>query len=358
MKCVDRLMKRAVIDRVFPGGVVLASRKGRTEFNEAYGRADLFSGEPAEKETVYDLASLTKPLATTLAVMVLVQESRLELDQPIETILPRFSDPRISQVTIRHLLCHSSGLPAYRPYFLHLRHLPVASRKKELEKRLMETVLEGVPGGQVIYSDLGFMILRWIVETVSGGMRLDHFVTERIYRPLGLAHLFFNDLNHPVLHEKVAATELCDWRNVLLKGQVHDDNTHFMGGVDGQAGLFGTAADVGRLISALISDYKGRGAGGAFFKKGLVRQFWTRQGPQGRALGFDMPAEKGASCGRFFPETAVGHLGFTGTSFWIDPEREIFIVLLTNRVHPSRSNIAIRKFRPVIHDAIMKQLIM
>jgi serine-type D-Ala-D-Ala carboxypeptidase len=347
-------MRQAVEDRIFPGGVLLVSRDDRIVFFEAYGRADLFSGEPATKETIYDLASLTKPLATTLAVMRLVQQFRLGLDQPVVSVLPCFTGPMMDRVTIRQLLSHSSGLADYRPYYLSLRHFPLNARKEQLETLLTRERLVGVPGRQVLYSDLGFMILRWIVETISG-MRLDHFLAEFLYHPLGLKRLFFINLKQPADPDNVAATELCPWRNILLKGKVHDDNAFVMGGIDGHAGLFGTAGDVARLISALLSDYRGH-SGRSFFKSDLIREFWSRQMPSGRALGFDMPSADDASCGQYFSKTGVGHLGYTGTSFWIDPEKSIFIVLLTNRVHPSRYNVGIRRFRPLIHDEIMLSL--
>jgi serine-type D-Ala-D-Ala carboxypeptidase len=351
MKRVDFLMRQAIDDRIFPGGILLVSRDNRIEFFEAYGCADLFSGALVTRDTLYDLASLTKPLATTLAVMQLIQQSRLSLDQPAVSVLPRFLDTLMSQVTIRHLLSHSSGLADYRPYYLNLRQFPFQERKEQLEKMLTRERLAGVPGRQALYSDLGFMILRCIVETISG-KRLDHFVSDFLYHPLGLERLFFIDLEQPAVHDNIAATELCPWRNILLKGKVHDDNAFILGGIDGHAGLFGSAGDVARLISILLSDFRGQ-SGRSFFNAALIREFWSRQTPSGRALGFDMPSADGASCGQLFSKTGVGHLGYTGTSFWIDPEKSIFIVLLTNRVHPSRFNIGIRRFRPLIHDEIM-----
>ena len=351
MNQVDRLMHQAIEDRIFPGGVLLVSRDKQIEFFEAYGCADLFSGAPVTKDTIYDLASLTKPLATTLAVMQLIQESRLSLDQLVVSFLPHFLDPLMSQVTIRHLLAHSSGLAGYRPYYLNLRQIPLKERKKQLDKMLTQEHLVCIPGRQVLYSDIGFMILRWIIETISG-QRLDHFLSEFLYHPLELERLFFVDMNQQACNDNIAATELCDWRNILLKGKVHDDNAFIMGGIDGHAGLFGSAVDIARMISTLLSDRRGK-SGGSFFNSDLIQVFWSRQTPSGRALGFDMPSTDGASCGHFFPKTTVGHLGYTGTSFWIDPERSIFIVLLTNRVHPSRFNVGIRKFRPIIHNQIM-----
>ena len=351
MKRVDLMMRQAVKDRVFPGGVLLVSRDDRIEFFEAYGHADLFSGASVNRDTLYDLASLTKPLATTLAVMQLIQASRLSLDQPAVSVLPRFHDPLMSQITIRQLLAHSSGLADYHPYYLDLRWFPLEERKAQLEKMLVREHLVGVPGRQVLYSDIGFMLLRWIIETISG-QRLDHFLFDSLYHPLGLDRLFFIELNRQRCDDNIAATELCTWRNALLKGKVHDDNAYIAGGIDGHAGLFGSAAEVARLISVLLSDYRGQ-SDRPFFNSDLIRVFWSRQTSSGRALGFDMPSNNGASCGRFFSEASVGHLGYTGTSFWIDPQRSIFIVLLTNRVHPSRYNVGIRRFRPRIHNEIM-----
>jgi len=354
MKRVDRLMHQAIEDRIFPGGVLLVSRDDRIEFFEAYGCADLFSGEPVTRDTIYDLASLTKPLATTLAVMHLIQESRLSLDQPVVSVLPRFLDPLMSRVTIRHLLAHSSGLADYHPYYLNLRQVPLTERREQLETMLTQERLSCVPGRQVLYSDMGFMILRWIIETISG-QRLDQLLSEFLYHPLGLEHLFFIDLEQQAYNGNIAATEFCVWRNSLIKGKVHDDNAFIMGGIDGHAGLFGSAADVARLISVLLSDSRGQ-SDQSFFNSNLIQVFWSRQTPSGRALGFDMPSADGASCGHFFPKTSVGHLGYTGTSFWIDPEKSIFIVLLTNRVHPSRYNVGILRFRPLIHNEIMMNM--
>jgi CubicO group peptidase (beta-lactamase class C family) len=348
---VDYLMKKAVMDRVFPGAVLLVSKDNRIEFFEAYGCADLFSGAPVTRDTLFDMASLTKPLATTLAVMQLMQQSRLVLDQPVVSMLPGFRDPRMSRVTVRHLLGHCSGLTAYRPFFLNLRFVAPAERHERLKGMLIEEKLVDDPGNQVMYSDIGFMILRWMVESITGD-RLDHFVTQSIYRPLGLQRIHFMGAEQGDYNENIAATELCMWRNFLIKGTVHDDNAFIVGGIDGHAGLFGSAWDVASLITVLLSDYR-KVSGGGFFDTELIRLFWSRFSPFGRALGFDMPSANGASCGRFFGKSSVGHLGFTGTSFWIDPVRSVFVVLLSNRVHPSRFNIEIRRFRPLIHDEIM-----
>jgi len=199
------------------------------------------------------------------------------------------------------------------------------------------------------------MILQWVVESVARE-RLDRFVGETIFTPLGLKNLYFNDLATDRHQAEYAATECCPWRGMLLKGAVHDDNAFAMGGIAGHAGLFGTARDVYGLLATLLAVYQGRQQT-SIFRPAIVRTFLDRLPNAERTLGFDAPAATGASCGRYVSQKSVGHLGFTGTSFWMDLERSIIIILLTNRVHPSRDNIRIRAFRPVLHDAVMKGIL-
>ena len=210
-------------------------------------------------------------------------------------------------------------------------------------------------GRQTVYSDIGFMILEWLIEHICG-KRLDRFVFERIYSPLGLGNLFFIDLDAPQPQGLFAATEQCSWRNKLLTGQVHDENAYVAGGIQGHAGLFGTTGDVHRLLRELMSAYHGEPSAG-LFQTELVRLFFRRLPDTDKALGFDAPAAHNSSSGRFFSMNSVGHLGFTGTSFWMDLDRSIIVILLSNRVHPTRENTAIKEFRPKLHDAVMKQLL-
>ena len=196
------------------------------------------------------------------------------------------------------------------------------------------------------------MILEWVVESVAR-QRLDRFVTETIFTPLDLKNLYFIDLAADRRVTEFAATERCPWRGILLKGAVHDDNAFAMGGIAGHAGLFGTARDVYQLLATLLSVYQGRQKT-SLFQPAIVRTFLDRPPNAERALGFAAPAATGASCGRYFSKNSVGHLGFTGTSFWMELERSVIIILLTNRVHPSRDNIRIRAFRPVLHDVVME----
>jgi CubicO group peptidase (beta-lactamase class C family) len=189
-KDIDALMKDAVSSNVFPGGVLLVSMGGAVVFFEAYGVENLYSGSPVTQKTVFDLASLTKPLATTLAVMKLIQQSNLTLNQNLGSILPSIKNTAKQKIRIEHLLYHNSGLPDYRPYYKLMRKIQPGQRKDVLRELLVKEPLIHLPGRQVVYSDLGFMVLCWVVETVSG-IRLDHYVMENIYRPLNLKALFF-----------------------------------------------------------------------------------------------------------------------------------------------------------------------
>ena len=348
-------MRQAVADGVFPGAVLLVARDEEILLHEAWGTADLSAGRAVTVETVFDLASLTKPLATTLAVMRLVRQGLLELETPLATVLPVMAGTAKAGVTVRQLLSHASGWPAWQPYFERLRALPEGERRARLARYLAEEPLAAAPGEVFLYSDLDFLALGLMVEACSG-MRLDRFVRQAVYRPLGIDDLFFNPLDEAPAARRYAATEQCPWRGRVLCGAVHDDNAYVLNGVAGHAGLFGTAAGVWDLLQALLRIYSGEG-GSAWLSQSLVQTMWTRVDRSDWALGFDTPAAHGSSSGRHFSSRSVGHLGFTGTSFWLDLDRRIAVVLLTNRVHPSRANVRIREFRPRIHDAIMEWLL-
>lgn len=344
-------MEEAVANDIFPGGVLLVAAADSVVFFEAYGYADVFSKRPMTKETVFDLASLTKPLATTLVVMQLVSQHKLRLDQNLGSILPLLYNSDKSRITLKQLLCHTSGLCDYRPYYESLDKLPPERRKDALRDFLVNEPLITPPGVKVLYSDLGFMLLNWAVEQVSE-RRLDQFVDAEIYALLGIENLFFIPLDSEPRNVQFAATERCPWRGTLIDGVVHDENAYAVGGIEGHSGLFGTAADVCRLLCVLLNDLCGKSEN-ILFKKELLQTFLRRDGSDGRALGFDAPSSTGSSCGQYFSKKSVGHLGFTGTSFWMDLERGIIVILLTNRVHPSRDNVEIKAFRPQLHDIVM-----
>lgn len=356
MKHVDKLMREGVSDNVFPGGVLLVAKGDTILFHQAYGSADPTARQEMTLETVFDLASLTKPLATTLATILLIQENRLSLSDRLSRLLTPFESTDKADITVAQLLSHTSGYPDYRPYYQQLRRLPPGKRALFRQELLVKEALVNPIGQKAVYSDLGFMVLRWVIETLAE-KRLDGFVTARVYSPLGIKDLFFIDLNEPrKTGHHFAATEHCPWRKHLIKGAVHDDNAYVMGGIDGHAGLFGTAAAVFRLLGILHASWRGRGEPFIFDAK-LLQRFFTRRMDPDRGLGFDVPARTGSSCGRYFSDHTVGHLGFTGTSFWMDLDRSITVILLTNRVHPTRKNEKIKAFRPVIHDAIMRHLV-
>lgn len=354
MNSVDGLMREATARNIFPGARLLVARAGRILLDKAYGQANIYSREAVTRTTLFDLASLTKPLATTLALVKLIQKGKLQLDQTLAAILPDFAASSKGDIPIHRLLDHTSGLPDYRPYYLEIRHLPVDRRKEALQHRIIAEPLVSVIGEKTRYSDIGFMILQWVAEGLSG-ISLDDFVKTEIYDPLGVENLFYIRHDRFIPAGKYAATEFCPWRQRMLAGQVHDDNAYVMGGVAGHAGLFGSASAVHAVLEELLYNFHGNPSK-RVFSPDLVRLFFRKNPGGDRALGFDMPSAVGSSSGNHFTlDSTVGHLGFTGTSFWMDLDLQMIVILLTNRVHPSRANESIKVFRPLIHDQVMKE---
>ena len=253
-------MQQAAAEGVFPGGVLLVSRQGVIEDLFVCGVGNRFTQRPVTAETVFDLASLTKPLATTLAVMLLVADGRLALGQPLASLLDVFTGTDKAAITVRQLLNHTAGLPDYRPYYTELVRVPHEMRRHALLREIARTPLAHGIGQTELYSDLGFMVLGEAVETISG-KRLDRLVGEAVYAPLGLNDggppLCFVDLAAPTIFSDVAATELCPWRHRLLEGVVHDENAFALGGIAGHAGLFGSARAVHILIAAFWKAFCG-----------------------------------------------------------------------------------------------------
>jgi CubicO group peptidase (beta-lactamase class C family) len=349
---VNELMLEGLRENVFPGAVLLAGSGDVPIFYEAYGKADLFSGRSMTRETVFDLASLTKPLATTLAVARLVDLGRIDLDFPVAHWLTGLTGSDKAAVTARQLLSHQSGLPAHRRFYMALKSLPAPARKGAVLDLLKKVPLENPPGRKVVYSDLGFMLLCRLVEAVTG-VSLCDFLKSEIYDPMGISDLFFVNLDAkgPMIRHGYAATELCPLRKRLLIGEVHDDNAWYAGGVDGHAGLFGTASAVFKLLRALAAGYRGQRS---LFSRRIIGEIFHGTPGNPLPLGLDRPSAKNSSAGRSFSAQTVGHLGFTGVSFWWDLEKDVVIILLTNRVHPSRWNTRLQQFRPRIHDRVME----
>jgi CubicO group peptidase (beta-lactamase class C family) len=368
---VVRELEAAVASGAFPGAVILVSRAGRVLYHGAVGSRSLEPARaPMEPDTVFDLSSLTKPLATTTAFMLLVQEKKVRLDDRVTRFFPNFGVHGKTHVTFRHLLAHCSGLPAWRPYDREVVRVErqgrlnfAASRgaKEFVYEQIHRERPEYETGTRSLYSDLGFMLLGELIELVTR-RPLDRFCHERVFRPLGLRSTAFVDLSQLRARKLspitgiIAPTERCAWRGRLLCGEVHDDNAYAMGGVAGHAGLFASAADVDVLANRLRACWR---AEDDFVASEVVREFWTRDRtvPDSTwALGWDTPSTTHSSAGTRIGTPAVGHLGFTGTSLWIDLERDAHVILLTNRVHPRRDNDRIREVRPRVHDAVFEAL--
>lgn len=349
METVVRLMRRAMEEGVFPGAVLLGALAGEIRFLEAFGLARLSPPRPVTRDTVFDLASLTKPLATAASCMALASAGRFDPDRALGSVLPDFAGTPRETVTLAQVLGHTAGFPDWRPWFEELLPLPPGERPARLHRLLVQEPLAYAPGERTVYSDPGYLALQWVL-THGLNKDLSAIAREWVFTPLGIRDLTFLPPAFPV----PATTETDPETGRFLEGRVHDDNARALGGVAGHAGLFGTARGVFDLVSALLSAFAGETVPG--FSPAVVREFLTRRpGPGGFVLGFDTPTPPSSS-GTRFPPGSVGHLGFTGTSFWANPSTGAVIVLLTNRVHPTRENQAIRTFRPVIHDALMKAM--
>ena len=371
---VDRALDKAIEKAEIPGAVVLARmpREGEVlEHLSTRGHAVLRPERlPMTRDTIFDLASLTKPMVTTASIMLLVKDGLIALDDPVAKFLPAFADREKESVTVRHLLTHSAGLKPWRAF----HELLIQKERKTGERivgtpegqawildRVVRSALVHEPGEAAVYGDLDFIALGAVVEAVSGAT-LDAFSAERIFSPLSMNDTHFmpvpvdgagaEDAVPAALRRRIAATENCSWRDRILWGEVHDPNASAMGGVAGHAGLFSTADDVMTFAEALLAGWHGRSD---LFPEPLVKEFCTRQhmpADSDWALGWDTPTEGVSSSGQHFSADSVGHLGFTGTSLWIDLEREAVVVMLTNRVHlvAKRSRFDLR---PKVHDFII-----
>jgi CubicO group peptidase (beta-lactamase class C family) len=320
-----------------------------------------------QRETLFDLASLTKVIATTSLILWAQQDGLCELDDCLQQFYPRWCHTGIGAVTLRQLLTHTGGLSAWRPLYRDL--LPALpptddaalarQRRRQVTCAILQQPLEYLPGTHVIYSDLGFILLGTLLEQLYG-QALSTLFLHKVAQPLSLSHIAYRPLglDSPLPHTAAAyaATEACNWRGRVLAGEVHDENAAAMGGIAGHAGLFATAQEVWRFAQALLDTAAGKRQ---WLHSTQLKASWQRQStPSGntRALGWDTPTPGASTAGDYFSPHAIGHLGFTGTSMWIDPDQDVIVILCTNRVHPTRQATGIRRLRPAVHNLVMREL--
>ena len=325
LEIINRVVSEGMRAGGFPGAAVVIGRQGAAVWRRGFGTLGWESDSPAvtTDRTIYDLASLTKVVATTTAAMILFDEGKLSLDARVCDIIPGFVGKWKDEVTVRHLLTHRSGLPAGRELWRAPR------TPEEARQAVIETPLAYRPGRYFEYSDLGADMLGWVVEAVSG-QPLDQFVRERVFEPLGMNDTFFRPTDS--LRARIAPTEVSPPRGYPLRGEVHDENAYILGGVAGHAGLFSTADDLAIFAQMMLNG--GVYDGVRIVSDSTVRLF-TQRAAGSRALGWEM-AEGRHGAGEYLSPDAYGHVGFTGTSLWIDPQRNMFVILLTNRVHAAR----------------------
>jgi CubicO group peptidase (beta-lactamase class C family) len=347
-----RFLDSSIAAGAAPGAVLGVSHKGQW-FIHGTGRLGLNDPTRPDSTTVYDLASLTKVIGLTTAMMLAVDSGLIDLDAPIQHYVPAFTGANKEQVTVRHLLVHASGLTAWRPLYRE-----TATRAEALA--LADTTpLDTLPGTRYTYSDLGAIVLTQAVEAVFH-RRLDSLLADRVFRPLAMSSTRY--LPPASWLSRIAPTENDPWRGRVIRGEVHDENSVRLEGVSGHAGLFSSAPDLLRfgawLLSGMQPNDEATHSGKLAIRAETVRAFVQRQDlPPGssRALGWDTPSD-GSSAGTRLDATSVGHTGFTGTSIWIDPTRDLVIVLLTNRVHPTRENNRIGAVRRGVADRVVEGL--
>jgi serine-type D-Ala-D-Ala carboxypeptidase len=382
-RSIDRAFDAALTDGVFPAAGLVAARGGEIVLASTYGNA--------REGTCFDISSITKPIATATIAMQLVSEGLLKLDDTVYQWLAGARQPHHRDMTVYHLLDHTAGLPAWVPFY---RELPLSIVGTEQSRHLivsecLSEPLVASPGEKTIYSDLGYILLGEILEQ-AGGAPLDVLFAKRVAKPLGLADTFFVHVaggisttarrttttadqhvptpKHGIAGERrvrkqgetsrFAPTEDCPWRERVVHGQVHDQNAYAMGGVAGHAGLFSTARDLHRFSLELARCYRGESD---WIPQPIVKEFLQvgKVKPHGDAfvLGWNRPSRRNSASGHHFSPNTVGHLGYTGCSIWIDLTKDFWIILLTNRIHPSTTNEKIKAFRPKIHDVIYDELI-
>lgn len=380
-KAIDSAFRLAIEEGYFPAASILVSKNGKVVYENDFGAA--------REGTCFDIASLTKPFSTATLAMMLVSDGLLKLQDTVYQWLAGARQPAHKLITLRHLLNHTSGLPWWHPYY---RELPMSligtdAGKQMIFENCYAEELAAETGTKTIYSDIGYMMLGKMIEE-AGSSTLDELFAKKIAKPLGLSDTFFvkiktgsfqekgrspagKDQHVPVSkrfserkplekneHRRFAPTEDCPWRDRVISGEVHDQNTYALGGVSGQAGLFSTTHDLEIFSKNIVDCYYGKSD---WISPEVVREFLGKctKKPAGDefALGWMRPSKSRSSSGHHFSPNTVGHLGFTGCSLWIDLDEDFRVILLTNRIHPSTTNEKIKTFRPYIHDLIYDELL-
>ncbi len=334
---IDAAIAGGIEGGVFPGAVVVVGTGDRILHARGYGHFTWSpdAAVPHPESTLYDLASLTKVVATTPAVMLLVEDGSLDLGRPVQDYLPEFRGEGKERITVRHLLEHRSGLRAFLPLNEQ------ASTAQEARELVLTEPLRYEPGGRVVYSDLNAMLLGWVVARASGAP-LDEFVAQSLYGPAGMTETRFKPPRE--LWSRIAPVGL--WRGYVIAGQLHDQNGVRLGGVSGHAGLYSTGSDLARYAQLLLNE--GRTPSGDRLLRAATVRYFSGRGAGNRALGWEMLDTTSAeNAGTLLSSAAYGHGGFTGTSIWIDPERDLFVIILTNRVFAPRTRRSITRLKEI-----------
>jgi CubicO group peptidase (beta-lactamase class C family) len=344
---LDSIIETALREGAAPGAAIAVGRYGRIVHIKGYGRLDTASSSAkVDESSIYDLASLTKVVATTTAAMILDEQGTLDLDRTVASYLPGFNSPDKEAITVRMILTHRGGFEAFAPLYR------TTSGREQYLEQINTRPLTSVPGTQVVYSDWDMILMGLVIEQITG-QTLDQFVAERVFKPLGMSSTEFNPDSS--LLPRIAPTEIDSVRGGLVWGKVHDENAWAMGGVSGHAGLFSTARDLAVFATMLLN---GGEYNGVHIVKAATLVRWTapQNRESSRTLGWDSPS-KNSSAGRFFSPRSFGHTGFTGTSMWIDPERGLYVILLTNRVDPVRENERYVPLRRAVADAVEQSIV-
>jgi CubicO group peptidase (beta-lactamase class C family) len=343
-------LNQAIVDSAFPGCAISIGYQGKLIYEQSFGHFTYDPGSPKVMvNSIFDLASVTKVVATTTTAMILYDQGRLNLDQKVIEIVPEFRGKEKDKVTIRHILTHTSGLPGWVRFYLDLEG------KDRIVQEICKTELINEPGTTYIYSDLGMILMQKILESITK-KTLDLLVQDYITTPLNMKRTFYNPDSS--LRDQIVPTEISEWHQELVHGFVHDENTFVMGGVSGHAGLFSTVQDLSIFCQMYLNMglYNNR----RILKSETINTFTSRQNiveGSTRALGWDTRSEEHSMAGDFMSMQAFGHSGFTGTTIWIDPVNQVFVVLLSNRVYPTRENRKISRVRPNVHNYAIRSVI-